>query len=435
MVHVREGGVGLDRIATRRVAAFFPGRFLYGFNAVDSERELGAGSTPVRGRDVYLGFALGVVTSVFVVAAPFGPRTSQAAARASFDRAEFHRAVDESLDRYVDKIDEPRVLADGLKHILAGLDPHSYYLTEAERKALTSHAPGRTGLTTAMHYGSDPGDRWLEVVAVVPGSPAANARLGAGDHILYIRGRRVSSLLSQPEAEALLRGRVGETIHLTVQRRHRPGAQDVSLRLREVSVKDIEARLVDAPKGKVAHVRIHEFAAGVGGDLKRELDGLRRAAGRRGLKGIVLDLRTNPGGQVDEALIIADAFVAKGVLTRTRGRGGRILREEKAHKAGTDLKTPIVVLQDRHTASAAELLAAALKENGRAKVVGERSYGKGTVQHVRGLKDGSLLTLTIARYYTPKDRSIDGVGIEPDIKVPMTSGTQDPGLTAALGEF
>jgi carboxyl-terminal processing protease len=117
---------------------------------------------------------------------------------------------------------------------------------------------------------------------------------------------------------------------------------------------------------------------------------------------------------------VADLLVDKGVLTRTRGRGGRILREEKAHEAGTDASTPVVVLQDRHSASAAELLAAALRDNGRATLVGERSYGKGTVQQVIGLDDGSVMALTIARYFSPKDRVIDGVGITPDVEVAVS---------------
>jgi carboxyl-terminal processing protease len=117
-------------------------------------------------------------------------------------------------------------------------------------------------------------------------------------------------------------------------------------------------------------------------------------------------------------------FVAHGILTRTRGRGGRILREELAHDAGTDADTPLVVVQDRHTASAAELLTAALRDNGRAKSVGERSYGKGTVQEVLGMPDGSVLKLTIARYFSPKDTAIDGVGVAPDVELSLVQRTR-----------
>jgi carboxyl-terminal processing protease len=154
--------------------------------------------------------------------------------------------------------------------------------------------------------------------------------------------------------------------------------------------------------------------------------------------GIILDLRGNPGGDVPEAVMIADMFIPEGVLVRTRGRGGQILREERAHPAGSDSALPLVVLQDQRSASASELLAVALQDHGRARVVGERSFGKGTVQDVIGLHDGSLLTLTIARYFSPKDRLIDGNGVEPDVRValpPGETGGADAGLQAALGEL
>ncbi|MCA9682230.1 MAG: hypothetical protein KC457_08545, partial [Myxococcales bacterium] len=166
---------------------------------------------------------------------------------------------------------------------------------------------------------------------------------------------------------------------------------------------------------------------------KRELADLRRQAGKEGLDGVILDVRGNPGGEVDEAVVIADLFVNKGVLVRTRGRGGTILREETATEAGTDIATPVIVLQDRRSASASELLAVALQDSGRARVVGERSYGKGTVQEVIGIADGSLLTLTVARYYSPEDRSIDGRGVDPDVLIKDPEG--EAGVTAALGEF
>jgi carboxyl-terminal processing protease len=160
-------------------------------------------------------------------------------------------------------------------------------------------------------------------------------------------------------------------------------------------------------------------------DLRRDAEG--------GLAGIILDLRGNPGGEVAEAVIVADLFIAEGVLVRTRGRGGVIMREEFATAAGTDRTTPLMVLQDRRSASAAELLAVALQDHGRAKVVGEPSFGKGTVQEVIGIPDGSLLTLTVARYYSPKDRKIDGKGVEPDVALARIDGAA--GLEAAQREL
>ena len=184
---------------------------------------------------------------------------------------------------------------------------------------------------------------------------------------------------------------------------------------------------------RIGKIEIHGFRSGTGELVKRALADLRRGAGQRPLAGVVLDLRGNPGGDVTEAVLVADLFVAEGVLTRTRGRGGVILREELATPAGTDKDTPLVVLQNRRSASAAELLAVALQDNGRAKVVGERSFGKGTVQEVIGIPDGSLLTLTVARYFSPRDRLIDGHGVDPDVVIEAPVGTT--GLDAAAQEL
>lgn len=377
----------------------------------------------VKGRNALGGFALGVATTLGAVVGLSGIGDAEAVERSSFGREGFHEALDAVLDRYVDPVDEPRLLARGLKHVVAGLDPHSHYLTAKERKALRRRARGgRSGLAVMMKTDADVASkgrtRRLEVVAVETGSPAAGADIEAGDHILAVRGHEVEDLLSQAEAEALLLGAVGERIEITVQRRKDPAPRTLQLELSAHHADRMGAELVEVGAGKkVAHVIIEAFRRGTGQRVKKALASLERAAGARGLSGIVLDVRGNPGGEVDEALIVADLFVDDGVLTRTRGRGGRILREEKAHAAGTDERTPLVVLQDRHSASASELLAVALSEHGRATVVGERSYGKGTVQEVRGLPDGSVLTLTIARYYSPQDRVIDGLGVAPDVRV------------------
>lgn len=364
----------------------------------------------------------------------------EAHAAAKLGRQGFSRALDAVLDRYVDPVDDAKLLARGLKHIVAGLDPHSHYLTADERRAIRRRGrTGSTGLSVALRRGARPTERWLEVLAVAPGSPAADANIAPGDHILAVRDRDVTRLLSQIEAEGLLRGREGETIALSVQRRREPAPVPVALTLVRERGQTVQARRIERDGRSFAHVRITAFRRGTGERLKRVLAKLRRAAGRDGLAGIVLDLRGNPGGEVDEALIVADLFVDSGVLTRTRGRGGRILREERAHQRGTDTRTPVVVLQDRHSASAAELLAAALQGNGRARVVGERSYGKGTVQDVMGMEDGSVLSLTIARYFSPEDHVIDGVGIGPDRHVVLSgsAGSQagDAGVDAAIAEL
>lgn len=382
--------------------------------------------TVVRKRAWWSGFVCGVVAAGLFAVVVGGELVPEAEAngRPRFDRDAFHQALDAVLDRYVEPVDESTLLARGLKHIVAGLDGHSHFLTAAERKSLRKKAKsGTTGLVVHLHTVPGGGDRMLEVVGVLPDSPGARAKLSPGDRILEIDGTEVGRLLSQVEAETMLAGKVGDVVAMRVQRRAEPHPERVDLKLGRASSRPllthtlITAKTAAGSERTVVCIELRAFGHGVGEAFKKRLAQLRRSVGGA-LAGVVLDLRGNPGGEVDEALVVADLFVADGILTRTRGRGGRILREERAHEAGTDSDTPLVILQDRHSASAAELLTAALRDHGRAKSVGERSYGKGTVQEILGLSDGSVLKLTIARYFSPKDQKIDGVGIEPDVALP-----------------
>ncbi len=349
-------------------------------------------------------------------------------------RTGFDEALDTILDKYVEPVDRSDVLARGLKAMAEGLDDHSHYVTADERQLLRERAQGGTsGLAVAF----DPAARdRMKVVEVVPGSPAADAGLQPGDEITTI-GRRQVAELSQVEADAALLGRPGDRVSLSIAARGGK-ARDVELQLESVGRKVVQTHTIPtADGGVVGCIKIHAFRSGSGAQVKRALADLQRGAGRKGLAGLILDLRSNPGGEVDQALVVADMFVADGVLTRTRGRGGRVLREEKAHAKGTDETTPIVALVDSHTASAAELLAAALRDHGRAKIVGTTTYGKGTVQQVLGLHDGSVLTLTIARYFSPKDERIDGVGLSPDTTLDWTTvseKTMAREVLAAVGQ-
>jgi len=374
-------------------------------------------------RGVATGFVLGVACTLVAGALV---RPAEAKRRASFDRQTFEEALSYVLDRYVEPLDESRLLSHGLKQIVAELDPHSHYLTAEERRALQRRTrEGGPGFAATLRGTT------IEVVAVEPGSPAAELGMVPGDTILELDGRPVASLRTQAEIDALLRGRAGVALELLVQPRSGGAPRMVRLERTDRRAPTVALQMSTSPTGKVATIRIRAFRSGTGEQVRRLLEEARLAAGPRGLAGLILDVRSNPGGEVEEALIVADLFVGQGLLTRTRGRGGKILREELAHEAGTDLRTPVIVLQDRHSASAAELLAAALQDNGRAKVAGEKSFGKGTVQKVVGLEDGSVLAFTIARYFSPKDRVIDGVGVIPDHPLAVT-GPEREAQEAAL---
>jgi carboxyl-terminal processing protease len=379
-------------------------------------------------RGLALGFVLGAAVTAAGIAA-----VRRADAGKPLGRESFHSALDLVLERYVEPVDPAEVMARGLKHMVSGLDGYSHYLTAAERRAAQAmlRDGASTGLTVQMRGTGEA--RRLEILAVEPGSAAAAAGLGAGDVVLELRGRPVERMLSQAEAELALAGADGDTLDLVVQRRADPAPRPLSLTLARGPVRGtVQGQLVERHGKSYAHVRIRAFRPGTGEEVQRALGELRRAAGADGLAGIVLDVRGNPGGEVDEAVIVADLFVGDGVLLRTRGRGGRILREERARRVGTDDTTPLAVLQDRHSASGAELLAAALQDRGRAAVVGERSYGKGTVQDVIGMEDGSVLTLTIARYFSPSDRQVDGQGVKPDVHRALAGLPEPAVLDAAI---
>lgn len=384
-----------------------------------------------------LGIALGVGGTLAVQMGIGEAEAGKPSKAATLERDEFHAALDLVLDRHVDPVDTRLLLASGLKHMAASLDGHSSYLTAEERELgrKREQQGADAGLVVRVVEGvlGDGESRALEVVSVVPGSPADQQGILPGDVLLELRGRGAERITSAAEAQILLAGAPGEVIDIELVRvasgKARGEALELELRAVEVDAL-VQGELVRTGGDTIAVVAIRSFRSGVGERFKAELAELRRLAGGDPIGGIVIDLRGNPGGEVDEALVVADLFITDGILTRTRGRGGKILREEQASAAGTDAVTPLVVLQDARSASASELLAAALQDHGRATIVGERSFGKGTVQERIGLPDGSLLTLTIARYYSPNDRSIDGHPIEPDVAVVDPSGPA--GLDAAL---
>jgi carboxyl-terminal processing protease len=379
-----------------------------------------------------LGLILGVGGTLAIEAAMSEAIAGKGQHKGQLERDEFHHSIDVVLDRYVEPVDAPELMSRGLKHMVAGLDPYSHYLTADERELVKQRQSqgAEAGLvTTLRRAGSSAAE--LEVIAVHPNSPADRLGIAAGTRILSIRDQPSAMLLSNVEAQLLLSGAVGERISMTIERGH--GPEQLGIELDKPDAAGIVTASLREHDGlTVGVIEIHSFRPGTGERVKRALADLQTRSGHK-LTGVILDVRGNPGGEVDEALIVADLFVAQGVLTRTRGRGGVILREEKATEAGTDRSTPLVVLQDRRSASAAELLAVALKDHGRAKVLGERSFGKGTVQEVIGIPDGSLLTLTVARYFSPDDRSIDGRGVDPDVVLEQVAGRA--GLEAAEREL
>ncbi len=327
---------------------------------------------------------------------------------------------------YVDETD-PRVLIEGaIRGMLDTLDPHSVYLPAEDyrnMKADTAGEFGGLGLEVKKEDGK------LLVVQPLEDSPAMRAGILPGDWIVAIE-ETPTEAISVGEAVRMMRGQPGTKLRLRLHREGFSQPLELVLLRDRIRVRSVEASLF--PDG-VGYIRIKSFQDKTESFLTKALGELRKQNGDKELAGLILDLRGNPGGLLDQAVRVADRFIAQGEIVSTRGRGGKILDIETAHRAGTEPDYPMVLLVDERSASASEVLAGALQDHGRAVVMGTTTFGKGSVQTVVDLDDGSGLKLTVARYYTPSRRSIHGKGIEPDVKLTKDGGWVIPVLAPAEG--
>lgn len=316
------------------------------------------------------------------------------------------RAVQEA---YVEPVDDERLMRAAIRGLLLDLDPHSAYLDQEATAALSEQASGAYG-GLGLEVLQRP-DRALVVVAPIDETPAARAGLRPGDVIVAIDGETVSAP-DLPDPVARLRGEPGSTVDLTVEREGEVAPLEFSLVRETIRVASVRERSL-AP-GYV-YLRIAAFQSDTGAELTRTLEQARAAAGADGLKGIVLDLRSNPGGLLHAGIEVADAFLDEGLILTTRGRLPFATSEYRAKPGDVAAGAPIVLLADGGTASAAEVVAGALRDHRRAVIMGSVSFGKGSVQTVLPVDNGDSVKLTTARYYTPGGTSIQATGIVPDI--------------------
>jgi len=267
-------------------------------------------------------------------------------------------------------------------------------------------------------------DGWLTILSVFDEGPAAKAGLKPGDRFLSIEGEDARDRRLY-DAVRLIRGVPGTDVTVTIRREGQDEAIERTLTRAFIDVDPIEMRVLD---DGVVYLRIKSFQDGTARQLSDALDeavvDLRR---RGGVKGLLVDLRDNGGGLLHEAVWMSEQFLSTGVIVSIRGRGGELISEYSARRAGTRPDWPIVVLINENTASASEIVAGALRDHQRAVLVGVRSFGKGSVQNVFELPDGSALKLTTYRYYTPSGRSIQAEGITPDLIVEQPRAEGEPG--------
>jgi carboxyl-terminal processing protease len=321
------------------------------------------------------------------------------------------RALAEVLEKvksdYVEPVTDKSLLDGAIRGMLTELDPHSAYLEPDEYKDLragTSGEFGGLGIEVSME------DGFVKVVAPIDDTPAARAGVKAGDLIIRLDDAAVKGM-SLNDAVKVMRGKPGTSITLTIIREGVEQPIKVTIERDVIHVKSVKSRMLEPGYG---YVRITQFQSPTDDNLREAIDQLKRdAAGE--LKGLVLDLRNNPGGVLNAAVAVADTFLEKGVIVSTRGRGEDNGMKFNAKPNDILKGAPMVVLVNGGSASASEIVAGALQDHRRAVVMGAKTFGKGSVQTILPMENGAALKLTTARYYTPSGRSIQAEGVTPDI--------------------
>ncbi len=313
---------------------------------------------------------------------------------------------------YVEPVSDQTLVDNALEGMLSGLDPHSSYLTEQQWRDMQTETTGRFG-GIGLEVTDSGG--LLQVVSPIDGTPAADAGIKPGDLITAVDGKTVEGL-SLTQAVKEMRGAPNTKLRLTIKRDGQTQPLELTLVRQIIRVQTVKSRLA----GDIGVIRISEFTEQTQPGLRAAIATLRQQNGGR-LRGLVLDLRNDPGGLLDQAVAVANDFIDRGVIVSTRGRHADDNHSWSASPGDMIAgNLPIVVLTNNGTASAAEIVAGALQDDHRALILGIRSFGKGSVQTLIPMPGNGAIRLTTARYYTPLGRSIQGLGITPDVEVHAT---------------
>jgi carboxyl-terminal processing protease len=334
---------------------------------------------------------------------------------------------------YVDKTDDHTLMSNAIRGMVGELDPHSAFMDKDEFEDLKIATEGNySGIGVEVTAE----DGVLTVIAPLDDSPAARAGIRPGDAILSIDGRL---LRNEPLDDAIkrIRGEPGTVVRLGIGREPLPQPLEVSIERALVSVHSVRFSMLEPGYG---YLRISQFSETTGPDTLAAIRALEDEAGGK-LRGLVLDLRNNPGGVLDAAVEVSDAFLEDGTIVSAEGRSAESRFRMEAMEGDLARGASIAVLVNEGSASAAEIVAGALRDNGRAKLLGQKTFGKGSVQTVLPLEDGQALKLTTSRYFTPSGVSIHERGIEPDVTLPEPEATapgaadaaaRDPEIRAAV---
>ena len=341
---------------------------------------------------------------------------AQVDSRVSPEFAKLFATYQQVKASYVDPVDDEKLIRGAIDGMLASLDPHSAYLDGSDLQRLETMIDGNysgLGLSVVMEDGA------VKVVSPFRGSPAEKAGIKAGDFITHLNGKLIYGG-DLDEAVEQMRGPAGTSINLTI---FRPGSEEPIETSVTRGVIELEPVTHSLSDGNIGVITVNEFSRDVGADVFAAWGEIQTEASGR-INGLVLDLRSNPGGSLDEAVALSDLFLDDGriVSQRGRARGESITyNAETMYRGQIAADVPLIVLIDAGSASASEIVAGALQDHRRALVMGERSFGKGSVQSLVPLGNDAALKLTTARYYTPSGHSVQEGGIKPDIRVPQIS--------------
>ena len=309
---------------------------------------------------------------------------------------------------YVEAPTDEELIEAAITGMLTSLDPHSSYMNLKNYKEMqvnTRGAFGGLGIQVSMDKGV------VKVISPIDDTPAYRAGIEAGDYITHLDGKMVQGMTLQDAVEKM-RGKVGADIKLTIRRKGTPDPFDVTVTRAVIKITSIRSRL----EGKIGYVRITSFTEQSNSGLKKAVDKFDKELGDD-LLGIVLDLRNNPGGLLDQAIAVSDSFLERGEIVSTRSRNAEDTSRFSARPGDLAKGKPVVVLINGGSASASEIVAGALQDHKRAVILGTQSFGKGSVQTIMPLPSHGAMRLTTARYFTPSGRSIQGEGVTPDILV------------------
>jgi len=312
-------------------------------------------------------------------------------------------------ENYVEPVDDKTLLENAIRGMLSGLDPHSTYLDEKATEELrigTSGEFGGLGIVVGME------DGFVKVVSPIDDTPAARAGVKAGDLIIRLDEKPVKGM-SLDDAVKMMRGEPGTKISLTIVREGVDKPIELDITRDRIRVESVKSRMVEPGYG---YVRISNFQVRTGADVRKAVSKMKKESKGK-LKGLILDLRNNPGGLLDAAISVSDAFIKQGDIVSIKGR--TLDNKKTAHATPDDIlnDAPMVVLVNGGSASASEIVAGALQDHKRAVIMGSQTFGKGSVQSVIDLDNNTAIKLTTALYYTPNMRSIQAEGIVPDIKL------------------